>query len=93
VASNLPFVVTLICSPEFAFSRYFKRLALKSLMFTVCMTGKFHSLYNVSVQYSLVSVTTLLRRCPKPDKRLVWWSTASLLPKGEPDLGCKNRAY
>src|SRR5690606_35153025 len=37
VARIRPFDVTVTCSPFWAFSRYFNRLALKSLMFTVSM--------------------------------------------------------
>jgi hypothetical protein len=37
VARNLPFEVTEICSPELAISKYFNRLALKSLILIVCM--------------------------------------------------------
>lgn len=39
VAKTLPFVVTVICSPQLAFSRYFSRLALRELIFTVSIEG------------------------------------------------------
>ena len=51
MAISLPLVVTLICSPALAFSRYFNRFALKSLMLMVCMVASLDS-YNLLVQYS-----------------------------------------
>lgn len=52
VAISLPLVVTLICSPALAFSKYFNRLALKSLIFTVCIGAPIAActecLYNIA---------------------------------------------
>src|SRR5690606_12889886 len=63
VAKILPFVVTVICSPRLAFSRYFSRLALRSLIFTVSMVS---NLTNCTRQLYNDTRKGITRQCSGP---------------------------